>query len=374
MQYEYFIKFTDKRQIRLLLRHNCIAKVDNSSVYEIGSNAYILLKSSRELVINKYLRLTILTSNELSSTEAYVYQWSLSETSKIDGYIKYESDSNLKDNARVIKIDNIEIRRLFAPLADIFAILNYTLNSFSDGGQYNMIDRALTRIMTHLDNGARIIDLGVESTRPNAKVLTSDEEISILKDVLPEVLSVKQIHKFELSIDSYHEKTVKWLLDLNVDIINDVSGRLPLLLVKEILSSNKRYVAMHSLSIPADSGVTIPLEHNPTEAVKEWMLTKIARIDELACSLDGLILDPGIGFGKNAAQSWHIVRNLEKFRVLPCELLLGHSRKSMFRHISNQPWAELDLETAILAGQSLSAVDYLRLHDLESFNRIKPLF
>jgi len=326
-------------------------------------------------VFTNDITLTNIVSDNMSIAEAVAYNWAVHEAYDNNQFINDETNSVLeKDNARVNVVMGQQVKRLFATIVDIFAIINYTEDSFSDGGKYNTLDMVLERIHTHLDQGARIIDFGVESTRPNAKTQTSIEEITVLKSVLPEVIKLKQTHKFELSIDSYHDDTVRWLLDQDVDLINDVSGNLPLELVGELLSTNRKYVAMHSITIPADKGKIIALDKNPVTVIHEWMVGKIAQIGELGYGIDGLILDPGIGFGKNAAQSWHIIRHLELLRDLPCEILLGHSRKSMFRQISDQPWEDLDLETAVVALQVLPNVDYLRLHDLTYLNQIIGIF
>ncbi len=104
------------------------------------------------------------------------------------------------------------------------------------------------------------------------------------------------------------------------------------------------------------------------------MINKIEDIASAGCNISNLMLDPGIGFGLTAAQSWFVIRNISKLRELPCEILVGHSRKSFFSHITSEIASGRDLETAIVAANILPHVDYVRLHELELFNRSNAVF
>lgn len=375
MLYKYFLRFKDRYFIRLFIRNNAQFKIKHSSIYQSGIDYYILLLSQQELYFADSLSLIAIDINNIESvTKKYIYDWAISELDDSIRFIWYETNSTLNENARVSRVEQYNVKRLFMPLSEIFAIINYTADSFSDGGKYNSVDKVLSQIISHLDCGARIIDVGVESTNPNVSAICATAEIKRLKIILPEVIKFKHTHKFKISIDTYHTETVKWLLDQDIDIINDVSGNLDINLVKELLLTNRHYVAMHSLSVPVDKDKVISIEQNPIHVVKSWMRNKIEQVNELGLGLNGLILDPGIGFGKNSVQSWYIIRNLRLLRDLPCEILLGHSRKSFFKHMTNQNFAELDLLTAIMGLEVISEIDYLRLHDLNYFNQLNPLY
>ena len=380
-------KFNDKRELRLLLRYNSKILANYSSLYKVDEVYYVLLQSATELIFPVNLQIISirqLGDAKLNPVEEYIFNWSKAEAFKDAEFIQFEHRTELKNKSRTFNFRGAEIRRTFEYLPDIFAILNYTADSFSDGGRYNNIDSALERIDEHLENGARIVDLGAESTRPGSDLgtssskavatkINSEQEIKILQQILPHIIDLKRQQHFNLSVDTYHLETVTWLLDQYVDIINDVSGKLPYELVKLITTSNKFYVTMHSLTMPSQKNVVVDETTNPINYIYQWMENKIMNLNELGVDLQRVILDPGIGFGLTLAQSWYVVKHLEQFKNLPCEVMLGHSRKVFFSHIHNDVPQNRDLDTAIIARDNLRNVDYLRLHDLKIFNQIAEI-
>jgi dihydropteroate synthase len=224
--------------------------------------------------------------------------------------------------------------------------------------------------------GATIVDIGVESTRPGATELNSNDEINLLKEILLTVLELKAELNFCLSIDTYHADTVTWLLNTGtaIDIINDVAGNLPPELIAKLIRNGKRYVAMHNLGIPASSENIMDLDSDPIQVISAFVDNKITQLLDYGVSQDeiekSVIFDPGIGFGNNSAQAWYILNNLAKLNTHSCELLVGHSRKSLFKHITNKPAKHRDLITAIVAAKMINIADYLRLHDITMLNEV----
>ena len=370
------VKFNDKRDLRLLLRYNHESSIKRSSIYKIGDMSYVLLQSTAEIIFPQNLKITQIPeigTQMLNTAEEHIFNWAKSEILQAVDFVQFEYKTERYCSSRMVNLGGAEVSRTFEYLPDVFAILNYTSDSFSDGGQYNNIDSALKRAEVHLENKARIIDLGVESTRPGAIKINGEQEVNVLKEVLPHLIELKKQRTFSLSVDTYHTDTVKWLLDQDVDIINDVSGKLSHELVKLITSSNKTYVAMHSLIVPAQKDIVLDESMNPVTHIYQWMENKIRDLKELDIDLQQVILDPGIGFGLTLAQSWNVVRQLEQFKNLPCEIMLGHSRKVFFSYIHNDVPQNRDLDTAVIARDNLHNVDYLRLHDLKIFNQIAEL-
>ncbi len=375
----YLIKSRTKRDLRVLLRYNHQQEIKHSSLYKIANYYYILLQAKTQLKHPPGVNLQTIYQDgqenySHSLAEEYLLNWAHSELIQSVKYLQFECNSVLENNSRVMDCRGVLIYRCLGSLVDVFAILNYTADSFSDGGRFNQIDNALAQIEHLCSQGAAIIDLGVESTRPGASTIEADVEIKLLEQILPHILELKSQLRFELSIDTYHPETVLWLNDFAVDIINDVSGDLSLEVVKLILNSGKRYVAMHSLSIPANSQTVLHIEDNPIEHIYTWLNKKIEAVAKVGCDISKLILDPGIGFGLNIPQSWFVARHMERLRQLPCEVLFGHSRKVFFKHITPIEANERDLESAVVAAKVLPHVDYIRLHNLEYFNRINPVF
>jgi 2-amino-4-hydroxy-6-hydroxymethyldihydropteridine diphosphokinase/dihydropteroate synthase len=261
-------------------------------------------------------------------------------------------------------------------------ILNLTTDSFSDGGQLNSESAFLERIQNLERDEVQIYDLGAESTRPRAshESVTPNPELEWQR-LEPALSFLKtryqsKIFKPLISVDTYHSQTALCALKMGVDILNDVSGlQSPQIL--QLLSENTdcQYVLTHSLTVPADPRVTMN-QDNFIEILKEWAISKIATLQNAGLSRDRIIFDPGIGFGKTAEQSLHILKSIDQFQDLPVRLMVGHSRKKFLN--SEMEAATRDPETV---GASLAlaqkSVDIIRVHDtnlhsraLQSFNAI----
>lgn len=363
------LRFTRKRDLRLLLRYNYKQAITRSSLYKIDKFYYVLLQSTQ--AVSFTVMSQVLVIEHKTVPEEYLFNWAQSEILQTVDYIQFEQNSILCANSRIYDYGGVSICRCFLQLADTFAILNYTPDSFSDGGKFNKVESALIQIEHLCALGADIIDLGVQATNPlTSRLLTANEEINLLGQILPYVLEQKQQLNFELSIDTYHPQTVLWLADFAVDIINDVSGKLPIDIVKSIVNTGRRYVAMHSLAIPANPQVVLTQETNPIEYLYNWWGSKIEMMTRANCDTSNVILDPGIGFGLTGAQSWFVLRHLAKLHEFPCEILVGSSRKSFFKHIGSRE--QCDLNSAIVA--AISCADYVRLHELEHSRQINPVF
>jgi 2-amino-4-hydroxy-6-hydroxymethyldihydropteridine diphosphokinase/dihydropteroate synthase len=246
-------------------------------------------------------------------------------------------------------------------------IINVTPDSFSDGGRYNRwetLEPQLTRMLTA---GAHIIDLGAESTRPRATPLSAAEEWERLRAPLKAVLAYCRNLTLppKISVDTRHAEVAEKALALGVDMINDVSGLTSPQMVAVAKASGKEWVAMHQISIPADSAKTLNPAYDPCTQVAHWLQQSMARWEQVNLGFDRLFFDPGIGFGKNSLQSLILLRNMECFREYGLRLVVGHSRKSFLGDFSDAPPEHRDLETI---GASLAlcdkGVDVLRVHDI----------
>ena len=144
--------------------------------------------------------------------------------------------------------------------------------------------------------------------------------------------------------------------------------------LKLIQDYNKTYIAMHSLSVPVKKELVFASDIDPVNQIYQWMTRKLEQLLSLGFNTDKIILDPGIGFGTNPAQSWYVLRNIDKFMQLPCEILVGHSRKSMFNHITDLQVDERDIVTNHISCQLANKnIDYLRVHNVEVFYQCMSL-
>ena len=359
----YLIKFKNKQELRRIINGR------HSSIYILNDSKYILIQSKyNPKISNSSLEIV----NAFTNDEYELHHWAYSEINNTHNFVPFESCTELTDKGLLlISEEGEKIYRTFEPLTEIFGILNYTPDSFSDGGLYNTPEKAIAHANYLLDSGVETIDIGVESTRPGANVMTAQMEIATLQKLLPHILEIKR--EFKISIDSYHPETVKWLLNQDIDYINDVSGKLPLDLVREATNTGKMYIAMHSLSVPSSKDLILPVRNNPFNYLSKWLGDSIRIFHTNKINIDKVILDPGIGFGKNGPQSWYILKNFQALKREGVELLIGHSRKSFINHVSNKSSTELDMESALIATHLLNQVDYLRLHDMSFVKAMHPI-
>jgi 2-amino-4-hydroxy-6-hydroxymethyldihydropteridine diphosphokinase/dihydropteroate synthase len=246
-------------------------------------------------------------------------------------------------------------------------IVNLTPDSFSDGGELADLD-AVEQHATHLAMaGAAIIDLGAESTRPDATPLDADQEWARLEPALGRLVDRHQdsVLRPRFSVDTYHVETARRALALGADIINDVSGLATPAMIELAATSGKDFVAMHNLGVPADKARTLPADQDPTEAVERWLEQRLTEWQHAGLDFSRIVFDPGIGFGKNALQSLRLMRNVQRFHRYALRLLVGHSRKSFMHHVAAADRTDRDLFTIGVSLQLCNAgVDILRVHDV----------
>ncbi len=251
--------------------------------------------------------------------------------------------------------------------AAVMLIVNITPDSFSDGGVYaDNLAKVMGKVEEALADDVTIFDIGAESTRPNATDVSIEEEISRLKPVIAALTELKNLKPFIISLDSYKPEVIKYFLS-QIDIVNDVSNKLPVALVKQIIDMNKKYVLMHSLTIPANPAIVIE-NKDATMELLDWFSQKLDEYKQHKINLSNVILDLGIGFNKTAEQSWQLVREVEKFKQFGCEILIGHSRKRFLDCVTTKQFANRDLETALVSNHLYdSGIDYIRMHEYREF-------
>ena len=238
----------------------------------------------------------------------------------------------------------------------VWGILNVTPDSFSDGGKWNHRDRALKHVEDMLKEGADIIDIGGESTRPGCKPLEAEEEI---QRVMPILRAVRENFDVPISLDTYKASVARAGIREGADLINDVWG----------LKYDPEMA-----QVIAQSGLPCCLMHNRREAVYEDFLQDtvsdlaqtLRLAEEAGIRRDGIILDPGVGFGKNYQQNLEIIHRLEELDTLGCPLLLGCSRKSVVGLTLDLPEAqrlEGTIVTTVMA--VMKGCMFVRVHDVK---------
>jgi dihydropteroate synthase len=247
-------------------------------------------------------------------------------------------------------------------------IVNLPPDSFSDGGELASWRSLEARLDRMWEAGAQIIDLGAESTRPGATPLTAAEEIERLVPMLERVLEKFRSQRLRplISVDTYHAETARRALEGGVDIINDVGGLTAPAMLELAATHRADWVAMHNVTLPADPRHTLPPDADVGAAVERWLEDQLTVWTRAGLSLDRILFDPGIGFGKNPLQSLALLRDIRRFHKYGLRCLVGHSRKSFMQSLGTRDTRERDLATI---GASLQlcrqGVDVLRVHDVE---------
>lgn len=249
----------------------------------------------------------------------------------------------------------------------LVGILNLTPDSFSDGGQFLNVSDALVQAKKLVLEGAEILDIGAESTRPGASPVLPENEwrrlvpvLSAIKDHL-QAWSVKP----KLSVDTRHYEVAEKAIDLGVDWINDVSGFSNSKMRRLMAESAVKCVIMHNLGVPANKNKVMSNQPDICEQILHWAKQRFNELILAGVTPEQLIFDIGIGFGKTAQQSAYLLKNIKRFQCLGFPLLLGHSRKSFLNLITDIPYSERDFETALFSYQfALQGVNYLRIHNV----------
>lgn len=242
----------------------------------------------------------------------------------------------------------------------LFGILNITPDSFSDGDKYTKPEVAVKAAYRMMDDGAIAIDIGAESTRPGATMLSAEDEWQRLVPVL------NGLKDLPVSIDTRNPTTAQKALQQyhNIKFLNDVSGFENEQMVQLGAKYAINIIVMHSLTVPADKSIV--LTSPPIETLGKWIHQKFSQLASAGISPDKIIFDPGIGFGKTTEQSRELIENAAELakisHKLGTKLLYGHSRKSFLGDNTD----ERDLETAqICAHLQVMGVDYARVHNVQ---------
>jgi len=254
----------------------------------------------------------------------------------------------------------------------LMGILNITPDSFSDGSIYFDPNSAINHALELLDEGADIIDIGGESTRPGADEVTESEELSRIIPVISEIKKLRP--NAIISVDTTKYEVAKQSLDLGVEIINDISGLSFEIRLAELVKSYKAgLVIMHIKGKPR------VMQYNPTydEMIPEiynYLNEKIEYANSLG--LNKLWYDIGIGFGKSAEGNIELLKNLDKFDSLNAKLLLGISRKSFIgKLLGIEHPLDRDLPTLLLHSLLLkNNIDIIRVHSVKEYKILKDVF
>jgi dihydropteroate synthase len=257
----------------------------------------------------------------------------------------------------------------FSKKTYIMGVLNVTPDSFSDGGLYFDEKKAIEHAHRLVEDGADIIDIGGESTRPGSEPVSLEEEI---RRTIPVIKVISKSVKVPISIDTYKSEVARQALDAGASIVNDISGlRFDPEMPKIVSEYKVPVIIMHIKGRPKD------MQKNPVyEAlipeIMDYLRISIRLAVKFGISEDKIIIDPGIGFGKTFEHNLEIIKNLKEFTLLGKPLAVGVSRKAFIGKILGDvpPTERLEGTAAAVAISIFNGANIVRVHDVKEIVKV----
>jgi len=320
-------------------------------------------------------------AERLESVGGECYRSDAGSPEKLVATVLAGTTAQLRELARTLSAEGLGLRRVASqlesrldpddrtagaeldPIVDdgtaVLGILNVTPDSFHDGGEYEAVEAAVERAEAMLSAGADIIDIGGESTRPGAEPVPVDTEIDRVVPVIERVAELGA----PVSVDTRKAAVADAALAAGADIVNDVSELADPAMPATIADHDASLILMHSHSVPVDPDSN-PVYDDVVEDILEELTEQILRAERAGVDRDRIVVDPGCGFGKSAAESYELIERVAEFEALGCPVMVGHSRKSMF---AGADVADDGRLAPTLAGTAIAAdrgVDVVRVHDV----------
>jgi dihydropteroate synthase len=245
-------------------------------------------------------------------------------------------------------------------------ILNVTPDSFSGDGVYEDPAKAVSRAITMVKEGADIVDVGGESTRPGSERISAKEE---LLRVAPVVKGMVECG-VPISVDTYKPEVAREVLEIGADMINDITGLRDPKMAGVIAAYKAGVIIMHMKGEPKTMQDNPVYERGLMKEVKSFLSSRIARANDAGIEAERIVVDPGIGFGKTLNQNLEIIRNLSSLKDLEQPVMVGPSRKSFIGEILELPTdGRLEGTLAAVVASVINGADIVRVHDVQECSR-----
>ena len=259
----------------------------------------------------------------------------------------------------------------FKKIPNILGVLNLTPDSFSDGGKFNTKKKGINHAIKLYKEGADLIDVGGESTRPGSKEVNKEDEWNRIKDILKSI-----VKKIPISLDTRKSEIMKNGIKVGVKLINDVSG---LSFDPETINILKKYkipfVIQHTLGTPENMQKN-PKYKNELLDIYDFFEEKIKLLKSKGIKHNNIILDPGIGFGKKLKHNMNLIRRVSIFHSLGFPILVGNSRKRFIKDISkkNDSYTRIGGTISSSLYLMMQGVQILRIHDVNEVMQAIKVF
>jgi dihydropteroate synthase len=265
-----------------------------------------------------------------------------------------------------------ELSRRTLPLERplVMGILNVTPDSFSDGNRFFTLDGAVERALELEREGADIIDIGGESTRPHAPAVDLAEE---LRRVVPVIEALAGRLKVPISVDTYKAEVARAACAAGAEIVNDVSGlRFDPAMAQTVAGADAGVVIMHTRGTPEEMQADTRYDDLIGE-VKRYLWDSLALAREAGIRASRIAIDPGIGFGKSVQGNLELIRRLSEFQDLGCPILVGPSRKSFIGTVLGSGKDRLFGTAAAVAVSVLNGASIVRVHDVAAMREVSVM-
>lgn len=254
----------------------------------------------------------------------------------------------------------------------IVGILNLTKNSFSDGGMFYDFDKAVEHLNEMIDDGADIIDIGAESTKPYSSPVSADDQLAVIEPILKYINNRNIV--VPISIDTRSSEVARRSIDLGASIINDVSGfDYDENMSKVVANAGVKVILQHSQGTPENMQINPQYDNLIDDIFLNLKNVKLKNALESGIKKENVILDVGIGFGKTRQQNFELLRRIDEFKSIGCEMMIGLSRKSLL-DMPDTTNDEKDIFTMALNTIAIEKnVEYLRVHNVKLHKKLVEL-
>lgn len=254
----------------------------------------------------------------------------------------------------------------------IVGILNLTKNSFSDGGMFYDFDKAVEHLNEMIDEGADIIDIGAESTKPYSSPVSADDQLAVIEPILKYINNRNIV--VPISIDTRSSEVARRSIDLGASIINDVSGfDYDENMSKVVANAGVKVILQHSQGTPENMQINPQYDNLIDDIFLNLKNVKLKNALESGIKKENVILDVGIGFGKTRQQNFELLRRIDEFKSIGCEMMIGLSRKSLL-DMPDATNDEKDIFTTALNTIAIEKnVEYLRVHNVKLHKKLVEL-
>jgi dihydropteroate synthase len=334
--------------------------------FAYGKSSIKLVKEKKNLSLNgnkefSFSQIEIITRNSKKKID-------LKNIKKLPRLLRKKINQDLKT---IIKKNNNFSNLNFRKIPNIMGILNLTPDSFSDGGKFNKKKAGLKQAFNLFKFGADIVDVGGESTRPGSKSISEKEEWSRIEKI------IKKINKkIPLSLDTRKADIMSKGIKIGIKLINDISGLSYDSKTIDVLKRNRSpFVIQHSQGTPENMQKN-PKYKNELLDIYDFFEEKIKFIRSKGIKHNNIIIDPGIGFGKNLKHNMNLIRDISIFHTLGFPILLGLSRKKFIKDLSGKNDTKERLGGTIASSlySMMQGVQILRIHDVNELTQSIKVF